>query len=106
MRTAKIVFLTLIYCFTCTAANAAVYSMPRHEDDLVGQIYTTQVKAGDTATTIRQRYETSYKGLLEANQNVNFNKLAVGQKITIPTAYVLPPYRFHLGKSGNPKVKR
>lgn len=91
MRAAKILFLTLIYCFTAVA-DAATYHMPRSEDDLIGQAYTTYIESGDTSTSIRLRYETSYHELLEANQNVNFNKLTVGQKITIPAIYILPLY--------------
>lgn len=91
MGTIKLLFLTLFFC--ATAANAAVYPMPRSEDDIVGKIRTVAVESGDTATTIRQRNEISYHELLEANQNINFNKLHVGQEITIPSIYILPPYR-------------
>lgn len=91
MSMVKLLFLTWFFC--ATAANAAVYPMPRDEDDIVGKMQTVKVESGDNSTTIRQRNEISYHELLEANQNVNFNKLRVGQEITIPSVYVLPPYR-------------
>lgn len=93
MRAAKTFSLTLIYFCIFAAAKAAVYSMPRVQNDIVGQVYAGSVEPKDTPAKIRQRYEISYNELIESNQNINFNRLTAGQEITIPAAYVLPRYR-------------
>jgi L,D-transpeptidase ErfK/SrfK len=79
--------------FFLGAALATVYEMPKPGDDVVGENYYITVEPHDNLTKIRMRNEVSEHELLEANPEVNFSKLKVGQKLLIPMQMILPPYR-------------
>ncbi|MBU0744612.1 MAG: L,D-transpeptidase family protein [Gammaproteobacteria bacterium] len=76
-----------------TPCLAAEYDMPPIGEDLVGQNYTITVKRGESLTTIRGRHGVSYDELLEANPQINFYKLRVGQEVIIPKQFILPKFR-------------
>jgi L,D-transpeptidase ErfK/SrfK len=84
------IFLLLVLTVTALAAE---YRMPTNGDDVVGQNYTITVGSKESLTTIRKEHGVSYDELLEANPNINFYKLKVGQKVLIPKQFVLPRYR-------------
>jgi len=72
---------------------AARYSMPDYGNDIVGKNYTITIGRGDSLTTIREDNDISYEELLEANPDINFYKLRVGQKVIIPKQFILPKFR-------------
>ena len=88
-------FITIVISglFFTTITLAGEYDMPPVGDDIVGQNYSITVQKGDSLTTIRKQNEVSYNELLEANPNINFYKLKVGQKILIPKQFILPKFR-------------
>lgn len=60
-------------------------------NDVVGRLAQTTVKQGDTLAKIAQRYDIGYQDLMRANPGVDPKHLQVGQKLIIPTMYILPP---------------
>lgn len=60
-------------------------------NDVVGHLAQTTIKRGDTLSEIAQRYDIGYEDLMRANPNLDPQNLQVGQKILIPTMYILPP---------------
>lgn len=72
---------------------AARYSMPDYGNDIIGKPYIITVGRGESLTTIRQDNDVSYDELLEANPDINFYRLRVGQKVVIPKQFILPKFR-------------
>lgn len=87
----RLLFLLLIICVT--SAIAEIYHMPKPGDDVVGQIFTIQVRKGDTIHSIRHKYDISYHELLEANPGISPRNLRASSKIIIPAQHILPKYR-------------
>lgn len=87
------ILLCSIQVFSTQILAGNLYPMPKNGDDIVGENYTIQVQPNDSVTTIRQRYQVSYHELLEANPNVDFYHLIIGQDILIPTKHILPVFR-------------
>lgn len=88
----KIYSITLII-FISLAAYAGEYPMPPPGNDIVGRSYIIVVRNGNSLDTIRENHDISYDELLEANPNINFYRLRVGQKVIIPKQFILPKYR-------------
>lgn len=84
---------TIIFSLLSWNALAAIYPMPAPGNDIVGHAFVTQVEYGDSLDTLRNRYEVSYDSLVAANPHINFNRLRVGQKVVIPTEFILPKFR-------------
>lgn len=76
-----------------TASFSAVFNMPRNGNDVVGQYFTVEAHSGDTLISIGADYDIGLHEMLEANPNVNPKRLRAGQKVIIPSAYILPKFR-------------
>jgi L,D-transpeptidase ErfK/SrfK len=86
------IFLILLGCFSLSVL-ATEYEIPPPGNDIVGQNYAITVHRGDSLTTIREQNDVSYSELVEANPNINFYRLMVGEKVIIPKQFILPKYR-------------
>lgn len=86
-------FYGLIVLLLSREALADRYSMPDYGNDIIGKAYTITVDRGDSLTTIRQDNDISYAELLEANPNIDFYSLRVGQRVIIPKQFILPKFR-------------
>lgn len=84
---------SIILGFFSLTAFAGEYYMPPPGNDIIGQNYIITVHRGDSLTTIREGQGVSYGELLEANPDINFYKLRVGQRVIIPKQFILPKYR-------------
>lgn len=65
------------------------FKLPQN-NDVVGHLAQATVKQGDTLSQIAQRYEIGYQDLIRANPGIDPKHLQVGQKLIIPTMYILP----------------
>lgn len=83
----------IVLCSFSLAVFAGEYYMPPPGNDIIGQNYVITVHRGESLTTIRKEHGVSYDELLEANPNINFYRLRVGQKVIIPKQFILPKYR-------------
>ena len=83
--------LALLSCSTW--ALATTFPMPPKGSDIVGQIITVEAQWGDTLLKIANDYNIGWHEIMEANPDVNPQGLHSGQRIVIPSAYILPPYR-------------
>lgn len=86
------ILVTGTLLFTATAL-AATYRMPKPGNDIVGKSFTIQVKKGDSLNSLSKRYGVSFHELLEANPNIEGNRLKVGSTLLVPTQFILPKYR-------------
>lgn len=72
------------------AALAATYPLPPPGDALVGELQEARVKPGETLLDIARRYDVGLLQLEEANPGVDAWLPAVGQRVVIPSQYLLP----------------
>ncbi|MCP4475097.1 MAG: LysM peptidoglycan-binding domain-containing protein [Gammaproteobacteria bacterium] len=79
----------LFLLFFVASAAASTFQLTPNQR-LVGKIQTVAVGQGEDITTIGQKYDVGYYELLEANQGKNIDHLQVGEKLVIPSQYILP----------------
>jgi L,D-transpeptidase ErfK/SrfK len=91
--TFKRVSLLVVLTLWSTGSLATTYPMPSAGSDIIGQIITVEAQYGDTLLKIANDYDIGWHEIMEANPDVNPQKLHSGQRIVIPTAYILPPFR-------------
>lgn len=90
----KRIFTALVLtCALPSITYAAVYDMPKPGNDIIGDYYVIEARSGETLVSIGENYDIGLHEMLEANPNVNPQHLRDGQKIVIPTAYILPEFR-------------
>lgn len=75
-----------------TNTFAAFYQIPQ-AGNIIGAPTVATVKSGDNLHKIAQRYDIGYGEIIAANQDINPDKLSVGQQINIPSQFVLPQYQ-------------
>jgi L,D-transpeptidase ErfK/SrfK len=84
----------IIFVLLATSSGlAAKYPMPSPGNDLVGELITTYAEPGDTIDDIGDRYGVGLHEMLEANPRLGQGELYGGERILIPTQFVLPKYR-------------
>ncbi len=91
--TSKVVTLVLFSLLWATGSLATTYPLPPQGSDIIGQVITVEAQSGDTLLKIANDYNIGWHEIMEANPDVNPQHLHWGQRIIIPTAYVLPPFR-------------
>lgn len=84
----KQLLLVIALCFAPMAFGLE-YTIDS-DSDLVGEIQYYTVQKGDTMASIARKFDMGYLEMVEANPNVNPNKLAVGTELLIPTYFILP----------------
>lgn len=73
-----------------SSAQAAVYKLPRKNEDLVGNIQTVVTENKESFTRLAEKYGVGYYELVQANPYVNPNKVLPGTVVLIPSQYILP----------------
>lgn len=82
----SIIFLSLLT--TCTYAT--FYPIDGN-DALIGQVQYRSISAGDTMSTIAQRYDIGYNAIKTANPHVDLNRgFSFRTILQIPTQHLLP----------------
>ena len=74
----------------CAHAQASTYPLPPDGQFLVGQLQDTRVQSGDTLLDIARRYDVGLDELEDANPDVDPWLPPVGQRVVIPSQYILP----------------
>lgn len=69
---------------------ALTFTLPPESNDVIGHVQTTTAQIGDDLHTIGRHYDIGYYALIEANPDINPDKIPVGATITIPTRFILP----------------
>lgn len=84
--------ITLAMCtaLSCNASFGLVFPISNNSD-IVGDVQYTVVKKGDTVYKIARKFDLGQQEIIEANPKVNPHKLKVGQKLKIPSSFILPP---------------
>lgn len=70
-------------------AKAVTYVLPS-KDDAIGQIQYARAKSSDTLLKIARQYDIGYAQIKAANPGVDPKKLQAGQRIVIPSRFILP----------------
>lgn len=86
----KLGLLMLLVLMLPHSLFALTFPLPQKPDNIVGQISFVTIEEGDNLYAIARAQDVGIKALLAANPNVNPNQLKIGQKIIIPTAFVIP----------------
>lgn len=91
MKTVKI--LATICAFAVwTSASALTFPLPTNGDDVVGSVYTTYAKNGDTIGSVGRRHDIGYYEMINANPHINArHHLYSNTKVVIPARFILPP---------------
>ncbi len=82
-----------LLCFFSTLSFAATYPMPPKGSDLVGKQFSVEARSGDTLLKIGNDYNLGWHEMMEANPDVDPDNLRNGQRIVVPAAFILPPFR-------------
>lgn len=78
----------IILAFASSAHALVCTVMPNQ--NIIGKIQVITVGQDTNITDIAQTYDVGYHQLLEANQDKDINSLKEGDRLTIPTQYILP----------------
>jgi len=70
---------------------AGFYQLPAN-NNVVGRTTIATVKSGDNLHKIAERYDIGYGEIIAANTDINPDKLQIGQRIVIPSQFILPPH--------------
>lgn len=90
----KRIFTTVVFTFALPSmVYAAAYNMPAPGNDIVGEYYIVEANPGETLISIGANYDIGLHEMLEANPNISPQHVRAGQKVVIPTAYILPKFR-------------
>jgi L,D-transpeptidase ErfK/SrfK len=71
-------------------ANAGIYPLPPDDVDIVGELRTVVVEAGETLLDIGRRHGVGYEEMQRANSGVSMWTPDPGTAVTIPTRHILP----------------
>jgi len=84
-------FILILLNILTTSAFAVAYPLPPQNSDIVGRVQTISVPSGSNITKLGQQYSIGYLEFLEANPAVNIQSLWAGEKLLLPTKFILPP---------------
>ncbi|MEM9056486.1 MAG: L,D-transpeptidase family protein [Pseudomonadota bacterium] len=73
------------------AAEAATFPLPPPDEDLIGAIRHVYVQGDETLLDIARRHNVGFQDIQSANPGVDMWVPGDGERITLPTRYVLPP---------------
>ena len=109
--------LTLL--FVGSFVEAGSYSLPGNGNSLVGGIQSVELQAGETLFDIARRFDLGFNEITAANPGVDPWLPVQGERIVLPTWYILPPRPwegivvnltemrlYYFPKSANGKVER
>lgn len=84
------VILSLLFAVFTITADAATFPLPPEGESLIGTIQEARVQEGETLLDIARRYSVGLVDLQNANPGVDAWLPKVGQRIVIPSQYLLP----------------
>jgi len=99
----KQVFRLSVYRYTChtllyfillitgSFVEAGSYPLPGNGDSLVGGVQSVELQAGETLFDIARRFDLGFNEITAANPDVDPWLPVQGERIVLPTWYVLPP---------------
>lgn len=72
-------------------AHALTYRLPTAGEDVVGKVYYTEAREGETLADIGRRHGMGYYEMVRANRSIPHNaKLRAGKEVVVPAQFVLP----------------
>lgn len=86
----KIITQLLCFIFTTALTPAMALKMPLPKGDVFGEMNSTIVPQGKTLFEIAREHDLGFFELVEANPNVNPDKLVSGTDVILPTRFILP----------------
>lgn len=87
---ARMACMLLVGVVMMVDAVAATYPLPPDGQSLIGQLQETRVQEGETLLDIARRYSVGLDEIQNANPDVDPWLPEVGQRIVIPSQYLLP----------------
>lgn len=80
----------LLFMLSATLAEAASFPLPPEGETLIGKVQETRVREGETLLDIARRHSVGLVEMENANPGVDPWLPKVGQKVVIPSQYLLP----------------
>src|SRR3569833_703353 len=80
----------LLLAASMTSAHAATFPLPPEDESLIGKIQETRVQDGETLLDIARRYSVGLNDLQNANPGVDAWLPKVGERVIVPSQYLLP----------------
>jgi L,D-transpeptidase ErfK/SrfK len=84
-------FLITLGMVVAAQANAVVFPLPHKNNDVVGKLQTITVPKDVNITDLGEKYSVGYLEFLESNPLVDIQNLWSGERLVLPTKYILPP---------------
>lgn len=84
------ILLVFSYLLVSFPLQAAIYSLPKEGDYLVGNIQYIYPKSGDTLFDLARQYDLGLDEILAANPGIKPRALNKKTRITLPTRFILP----------------
>lgn len=83
--------LFILGLLIASCASARVVPLPYKNSDVIGKVREITVPRGANITDIGQKYSVGYLEFFEANPKINLKNLWAGERLILPTKYILPP---------------
>src|SRR5262245_15708641 len=84
-----LLLITFLISFLSPLSFAKTYPMPSEGDDIIGKNIKIIVQEGDTLEKLAKRYGVSWHEIVEANQDINADRLEPEQELVIPLMRIL-----------------
>lgn len=92
-----LVYIALCFFFLLPIkSDAATFLLP-NDTDIVGELIQVPAQEGDTLLKIAQRFNIGRYEMLQANPGIRPTRLKIGQLITVPQLFILPPREYRRG---------
>ncbi len=85
--------LFFIFSLTLLFQSSLVFALKfqlNNKTNIVGKTQIISVPSGENITDLGQKYSVGFLEFMEANPSVNLNRLWSGEKLVVPTRYILP----------------
>jgi L,D-transpeptidase ErfK/SrfK len=89
MLTIYTAFFALLSFYSSTI-YALTFTLPPAANNVIGHVQKVVADEGDDFHTLGRRYDVGYYALIEANPDVNPDKIDEGTLIVVPTRFILP----------------
>jgi len=81
-----------VFCLiVCQTVWARTFDMPTDGSNVVGEVYTTEIRQGETLADVSRREDMGLLELIEANPKIHPWRPKAGSTVIIPAQFILPP---------------
>jgi len=90
IRLSQLLILLMLSFSACHQAQGLTFPLPDNNEDLIGEIQTTTVRAGESLGEVGRRFDVGVYEMIEANPKLDPWAPTPGSVVIIPTQFILP----------------